>query len=178
MAKGIPITELYPDTLEKLGIKVDHDDDPVGLRLIALGKVFRALKGLKNRDALWALEQAQIYVQNQNSGGVVDYKALIEEVDAGDYTPPPSWVIHQVAKAFHLKSTDLKQRGRKGSVALARQVAMYLLAMTNKYTFAEIGDELGRRNPSTVSHGFQHIARKIKEDPALNDKVRGIMEAL
>ncbi len=178
MVRGIPIKDLYPETLEKLGINVDHDDELVDSRLIALGRVFRALKGIKTRNALWALEQAQIYVQNQNDGGVVDYKALIEEVDAGNYTPPIGWTIHQVAKAFQLKPSDLKQRGRKANVALARQVAFYILCMTNEYTLSQIGHALGDRSPATVSHGFQRIASQVNGDSNLKGKISEIHSRL
>lgn len=70
-----------------------------------------------------------------------------------------------------VKPADLKQRKREVGIAEARQVAMYLLCMTSKYTLTYIGQQIGGRSPATVSHAFQKIAGKINNDPALKRKV-------
>ncbi|MFC1865810.1 helix-turn-helix domain-containing protein, partial [Chloroflexota bacterium] len=63
-------------------------------------------------------------------------------------------------------------------VAQARQVAMYLLKQQNNCSLADIGNLLGGRNPSTVSHACEKIAIDIKANPVLKRKVLGIQKKL
>ena len=77
-----------------------------------------------------------------------------------------------------LKAIDLKQRKRDKNVAEARQVAMYLLWKTDKYTLLVIGRAMGGRSPATVSHAFNTIATRISREPELQDRVTKIQRLL
>ena len=59
MAAKIPVGELNPETLAKLGLEKKQ----VALKLVILGKVLVALEGLTTRDALWVLKQAADHVR-------------------------------------------------------------------------------------------------------------------
>lgn len=151
---GIQLGDLTPELRKKLGILIGPNVDSEGNRLIALGKVLRALKGLDNDQAFSVLQEARKYVMKQGQ--------LIEAEAEDNYTPPITWVVQVVAKVFQLKPQDLKQRKRDNEVATARHIAMYILSMTDKYTLFEIGAALGGRTPSAVGHGFQRIARLVE----------------
>ena len=92
------------------------------------------------------------------------------------YAPPIDWTLQVVAKMFKLKPDDLKQRKRDVIVAQARQVAMYVLCMTNKYTFTQIGLSIGGRTPATVTHAFARTSYQVKENPELSEKVKEIQK--
>lgn len=163
--------ELDKATLEKLGVKIPRPIDEVGDSLIVLGRVFRALRGLSDEEALRVLQQAMMYILNRTLTEIKDGQPVT-------YAPPMEWTIQVVAKAFKLTPSILKQRGREGGVSLARQAAMYILSMTNKYTLGEIGQALGGRSSATVSHGYQRVTNLLPVDDHLRASIDRIMAIL
>jgi len=88
----------------------------------------------------------------------------------------PALVIEAVANSFQLALVDLKSRKRDKETALARQVAMYLIRQETNGSLAQIGKELGNRNPATVSHACEKIASDINASPYLMRKISDIKE--
>ncbi|MBA7607526.1 Chromosomal replication initiator protein DnaA [subsurface metagenome] len=168
---AINIEDLTEETMEKLGIRLPPPINQVADSLIALGRVFRALKDLPDEEALQVLQQAQLYILKRSI-------PEIEEEKPGSYAPPVGWTIQVVARSFRLTPADLKQRNREVGVVQARQVAMYVLSMTDKYTLKQIGQALGGRSPATVSHGFQRVAGQLTNDEHLRGKVSEICTIL
>jgi len=161
---GVPIDELDEFTRKKLGIELNLSDEMVAPRLDALGKVFRALKGLTNNNALWVLDQAWAQITGDK---VVDSPLTKQPVTVNS-------VVNVVASVFNMTADDLKNRSRTEDIVLARQIAMYVLSVTNKYTLTTIGDALGGRSPATISHGFQRIAQRLSKNQTLRNKVEEI----
>jgi len=161
---SIHVEELKEETREKLGIRLPPPINQVGDSLITLGRVFRALRGLSDEEALGVLQQAQRFILKRSI-------PEIEEEKPGSYVPPVGWTIQVVARSFSLTPADLKQRSREVGVVQARHVAMYVLSMTDKYTLGQIGQALGGRSPATVSHGFQRVAEQLTNDEYLRGKV-------
>ena len=62
--------------------------------------------------------------------------------------------------------------------ALARQVAMYFIKQETNYSLAQIGKELGDRNPSTVSHACEKIANDINASPHLRRRISDIHQEI
>ena len=87
-------------------------------------------------------------------------------------------VIEAVARSFHLNPADLKSRRRDRETALARQVAMYLIRQEANCSLAQIGNELGGRDHSTVIHACGKIAREIDNSPHLRRKITDIQHTL
>jgi len=87
-------------------------------------------------------------------------------------------VIESVADSFQLTPLALKSRNRDKETALARQVAMYLLKQGTNCSLAEIGLELGGRNPSTVSYAYEKIASDIETSPYLRHKIQDIQHKI
>ena len=84
----------------------------------------------------------------------------------------PTLVIEAVADSFQLTPADLKGSRRDREIALARQVAMYLIRQETKYPLSQIGQEFSNRNPSTVRHACEKIAAEINVSPYLKRKIR------
>jgi len=85
-----------------------------------------------------------------------------------------SLIIDAVADNFQLPTVELKGRKRDSGTALARQVAMYLIREETNSSLAQIGRELGNRNPATVSHACDKIATEINDNPHLMHKLSDI----
>ena len=68
----------------------------------------------------------------------------------GDYIPQPDRIIKETARYFGLKPEDLRGQNRSKNVALARQIAMYLMRTLTNLPLNDIGAEFEDRNHSTV----------------------------
>jgi len=90
----------------------------------------------------------------------------------------PALVIEAVANSFQLPILDLKSQKRDKETALARQVAMYLIKQESNCSLAQIGQELGGRNPSTVSHACEKIANDINASSYLKRKILDIQQKI
>ena len=91
-------------------------------------------------------------------------------------TVTPARLIEAVASSFQLFSADLKSLKRDREIALARQIAMYLIREQTSYPLAKIGKEFGNRNPSTVSHACEKITAEISVSPYLKRKIQDIRQ--
>jgi chromosomal replication initiator protein len=153
-------TDLPPDVLEFIARQVKNN--------------IRELEGGLNRVIAYArLLRAEISV-NLATKALVD----IAGQPSGNTTAIKPALIHTVASSFNLTTEDLVGRRRDKEVAHARQVAMYLLKQQNNCSLADIGNLLGGRNPSTVSHACEKIALGVKASPVLRRKIQGIQKKM
>lgn len=90
----------------------------------------------------------------------------------------PTRTIEHVAAFFGMTSADLVGRRRTADIALARQVAMYLLREENGLSLPAIGDHLGGRDHSTISHGVEKIAKDIQTSETLRQTITRLREQL
>ncbi len=100
-------------------------------------------------------------------------EAALKDIGGKKETPAltsPARVIEAVAANFQIEAADILGRKRDKEIALAREVAMYLLRKQNSYSLSEIGREVGGRNPSTVSHACDRIENAVSESPYLKRK--------
>jgi chromosomal replication initiator protein len=80
-----------------------------------------------------------------------------------------------VADYFQLKPSELKSRNNSKSVALPRQVAMYLCKTLTKASLPEIGRSFGGKHHSTVIHSIQKIENMRQTDGAFNTIVNNLL---
>jgi chromosomal replication initiator protein len=90
----------------------------------------------------------------------------------------PVLVIEAVANSFQLAPGDLKSRKRDKETAFARQVAMYLLRQETNISLAQIGKELGGREPISVSLACKKIANTLTSNACLRQKILDIQQNL
>ena len=82
-----------------------------------------------------------------------------------------------VADYYQLKVIDLKSRNNAKSVAMPRQVAMYLCKMLTHASLPEIGKTFGGKHHSTVIHSIKKIEDLRKKDGDFNNLVTSFLEA-
>jgi chromosomal replication initiator protein len=80
-----------------------------------------------------------------------------------------------VADYFQLKPSELKSRNNSKSVALPRQVAMYLCKTLTKASLPEIGKSFGGKHHSTVIHSIQKIENMRQTDGEFNTIVNNLL---
>src|SRR5262252_8119914 len=90
--------------------------------------------------------------------------------------------IESIQKAvcdfFHIRPNDLRSKKRTRTVALPRQVAMYLCRRYTNASFPVIGDRFGGRDHSTVIHAAQVIERRVREDATFRATVERLERLL
>jgi chromosomal replication initiator protein len=83
-----------------------------------------------------------------------------------------------VADYYQLKLADLKSRNNSKSVAMPRQVAMYLCKSLTHASLPEIGRSFGGKHHSTVIHSIKKVEDLRKRDPAFNSLISNLLESV
>jgi len=81
-----------------------------------------------------------------------------------------------VADYYNLKLADLKSRNNSKSVAMPRQVAMYLCKSLTHASLPEIGRSFGGKHHSTVIHSIRKVEDLRKKQPDFNSLINGFLE--
>ena len=98
--------------------------------------------------------------------------------DTARHSTDPARIIDEASSYYKITTQELLGRSRTKNIALARQVAMYLLMYELEMSPTQIGRLLGGRDHSTVIHGAGKINGEINEDHRLRQDVLTIKEAL
>lgn len=84
-------------------------------------------------------------------------------------------VLKEVSKSFNVSVKDLKGPRRLKELALARQVAMYILREEFNYKLEEVAKFLNREDHTTVIHAIDKIKSKMMLQDGFNKQVAEII---
>jgi chromosomal replication initiator protein len=87
-------------------------------------------------------------------------------------------IIDTVTQYYDIKLTDLLSKRRHKSIALPRQVCMWLARRHTRFSLEEIGGYFGGRDHTTVMHAVRQITSKRENDPSLANDVERIERSL
>ena len=82
-----------------------------------------------------------------------------------------------VADHYSLKISDLKAKNNSKSIAVPRQIAMYLTKRITGSSLPEIGREFGGKHHSTVIHSVRKIDDLCKQDPEFDRMINSFLQA-
>lgn len=82
-----------------------------------------------------------------------------------------------VADYYQLKLVELKSRNNSKSIAMPRQVAMYLCKQLTNASLPEIGRSFGGKHHSTVIHSIRKIEDLRKNDSVFNTLINTLLES-
>jgi chromosomal replication initiator protein len=82
-----------------------------------------------------------------------------------------------VADYYQLRPADLKSRNNSKSVAMPRQVAMYLSKTLTHASLPEIGRSFGGKHHSTVIHSIKKVELLRKRDEDFNTLMHNFIES-
>jgi chromosomal replication initiator protein len=85
-------------------------------------------------------------------------------------------IISLVAKAFNVKSVDIKSRKKHKMYSHPRQVGMYLARELTELSYPEIGAAFGGKDHSTVIYGTKKIEKKLEQDQAFKNQVEALRQ--
>lgn len=87
-------------------------------------------------------------------------------------------IIESVTRFYDVKLTDLLSKRRHKSIAMPRQVCMYLARKHTRFSLEEIGGYFGGRDHTTVMHAVRTIEEKTEADQKLQAEVDRIEQDL
>lgn len=87
-------------------------------------------------------------------------------------------ICEKTAEFFGLSASAVLSGSRRKSVALPRQICMYLSRRLTRRTLAEVGSYFGGRSHSAVSSSEKRIAKLMTVDRAISDSVARIEAVL
>jgi len=82
-----------------------------------------------------------------------------------------------VSDYYQLKPVELKSRNNSKSVAMPRQIAMYLCKNLTSASLPEIGRSFGGKHHSTVIHSIRKIEDLRQRDGDFNNLIHSFMES-
>jgi chromosomal replication initiator protein len=82
-----------------------------------------------------------------------------------------------VAEYYQLKVSELKSKNNSKSVALPRQVAMYICKALTNASLPEIGKSFSGKHHSTVIHSIRKIEEMRKHDTAFDSLINTLLES-
>ena len=82
-----------------------------------------------------------------------------------------------VADHYSLKISELKAKNNSKSIAVPRQIAMYLTRSLTTASLGDIGKEFGGKHHSTVIHSIQKIDDLRKQDPEFDRLIHSFVQA-
>jgi chromosomal replication initiator protein len=81
-----------------------------------------------------------------------------------------------VADHYNLKLTELKSRNNSKSVAMPRQIAMYMCKALTRASLPEIGRSFGGKHHSTVIHSIRKVEELRQKDGDFNTLMTNLLE--
>jgi len=87
---------------------------------------------------------------------------ILEEADTKNITI--DWIQKIVAEHFDVRLADMTGKRRPASIAVPRQIAMFLARELTKSSLVDIGEAFGGRDHGTVIHACKAVAAKNKQD--------------
>ncbi|MDG2054071.1 MAG: chromosomal replication initiator protein DnaA [Phycisphaerales bacterium] len=87
-------------------------------------------------------------------------------------------IIDAITSYYDVKLTDLLSKRRQKSIALPRQIGMWLARKHTRYSLEEIGGYFGGRDHTTVMHAIRAINTKRKGDSSLDQDLSHLEEQL
>ena len=103
-------------------------------------------------------------------------RAIKDVIRMGEYLPTPDIIIEETARFYSLSPEEVRGQSRSKNVAMARQVAMYLIRtiIGSTIPLTEIGKEFDGRNHATVLSSIRKVENLLRADPDMRATVRDI----
>ena len=180
--EGGLIADIQPPDLEtrmailanKAGqLRVDMDDNVIELIAKRVQRNVRELEGSLNRMVAYS-QLMNVSITLEMTLQILNDMAPETAARSID----PQRIFEQVAVFYALTVGDLMAKNRTKKVALARQVAMYLLIHELELSPTQVGRLLGGRDHSTVIHGAGKINGEVAENGQIRQDILAITEAI
>jgi chromosomal replication initiator protein len=104
-------------------------------------------------------------------------EVLKNVIDQDDKAVTIESIQKYVSDYYQLKVVELKSRNNSKSVAMPRQIAMYLSKSLTNASLPEIGRSFGGKHHTTVIHSIKKIEEMRKNDLDFNSLITSFLQA-
>ena len=154
-------------------LRVEMEDNVIELIAKRVQRNVRELEGSLNRMVAYS-QLMNVNITLESTLQILNEMAPETDTRSID----PQRILEQVALFYALSVHDLMAKDRTKKVALARQVAMYLLIYELELSPTKTGRLLGGRDHSTVIHGAGKINGEVTENGQIRQDILAIKEAI
>ena len=165
---GAPDYETRMAILREKEESEGYDIDPKVIEYIAtnITSNIRDLEGALNKLIAMSL------LENKEINQSLAEKALKDIISPDENREVTvSLIVDTVAEHFKIRSEDILSSKRSNKIVLPRQIAMYLCRYNLDLSLADIGEQLGNRDHSTVFHGVNKIEDQLSTSPQLRETI-------
>jgi len=112
-------------------------------------------------------------------GDSVDKDTVVRAIkgmfkDKSDIVPTADVIIDEVCKFYNINPEVLRGQGKTKDIAIARQIAMYLIRRMTNLSLKEIGKEFEGRDHTTVLYSIERIEDLVKTSPEKAEIIKDI----
>ena len=112
-------------------------------------------------------------------GDSVDKDTVVRAIkgmfkDKSDIVPTADVIIDEVCKFYNINPEVLRGQGKTKDIAIARQIAMYLIRRMTNLSLKEIGKEFENRDHTTVLYSIERIEELVKTSPEKAEIIKDI----
>ena len=104
-------------------------------------------------------------------------ETLQDILGLGERTVTIEMIQKMIADHFKMRVQDLKSKNNSKSVAVPRQICMYLCKKLTGASLPQIGREFGDKHHTTVLHSINKIAELREKDRDLNKQLQVFLES-
>lgn len=171
------IADIQPPDIETRIAIVKKKSEEEGINLKEEVIMFLA-SNIKNniRELEGCLIRVGAFASLYSSEITLDFtkKVLKDLISQDSKTITVDFIQKIVANYYNLKVSDLKAAKKVKSIALPRQIAMYLCRILTQASFPVIGEKFGGKDHSTVIHAVNKIEEEIKKGGYMKNTVESL----
>jgi chromosomal replication initiator protein len=108
----------------------------------------------------------------------LDLEALADRGEAEHTDLSIQMILDAVAAFYRVRPAELMSKRRHRSVAIPRQVCMFLARKHTRHSLEEVGLTFGGRDHTTVMHAVRMIETRLTQDDDLGGVIRSIEDKL
>ena len=135
---------------------------------------------VNTRQLEGVIKKLQAYISIQGKvPNISIVQGFIKDV-INDTQPEPikiEKIISEVAKVYNVSENDILSSRRTASVALARQVGMYIARETTELSYKAIGEAFGKDH-TTVLYNVNQVEKFLSDKPYEKELVEDIIKNL
>ena len=171
---GLPIDITVPDYETKLAIlREKNEQDKANLSEDILKYLAENIT-TNIRDLEGAFKTLLFRSRLNNSSltldeAINDIKDLIVTEDKNSLTN--DYIINIVIEHYGITLEEINSKNRSMKISNARQMCMYLCRKLTHSSYESIGASLGKRDRTTVMHGYDKIEKELENNSSLQTEV-------
>ena len=173
------LADIQPPDIETRMIIIERKADSLGLKLKDDVVLYIAEK-LKNniRQLEGAVKRMKASIDLGAPANIATAQNAIKDI-LHDEQPPVITVekiIAEVARTYNISPDDIRSSKQDATTSKCRQISMYVIKETTGLSSAQIGEEFGGKDHSTVLYGVKKIKKEMERNSSLRNTIEDIIK--